>query len=904
VFVYSSGSWSPGRAVDPGNSLTGVSCPSASFCMLIDSAGNALTTTDPTNGAHAAWSVALSIDPGVHLNAVSCASALFCAAVAQGTAVTFSSGAWEAPASISGAQDISAVSCPSSSFCAAVDESGNAMLYQGGIWSGAHSAVGHAFTSLSCPSAAFCVAGDIAGEVSEFTGAVWGAAHAVNARSSEEEEENEYHTALRSVSCASSTSCVAVGARGDAETLSGVVWSAPAQLGSNGYLTAVSCPSSSSCSAAGSAGVMVFSGSSWGGPYAVDPQPTPMNTLSCIASLCLAGDSAGNVLTSLNAGASWGAPLPIAPGTAIVSISCPSTTLCVAINNNGQDITTTDPEHGASATWTAPTIVQYDHVFSSLTCASTTLCSIVNGEGAVMTTTNPAAGASAAWSAPKQPSGPHMFMMSCPSATLCVGVEWDGKAVTTTNPAAGSSATWHATTTVISSHGPSAISCASTTLCVAVNNDGSAEITTNPVEGAAATWHPLAAVSGGNWLQSVSCPSTAFCVVGNTEGKAFRINSPLEGSSATWSSLGSIDPGNYMILTCPSASSCYSVDNRGYGVMYSELVLNTTASPALSTDHPVVGSTLSVSNGTWEGPGPITYTYQWEACNGSGTACAPIAGASAATYAPSEGQAGNRLRAAVSAANAGGPEQATSEISASVAAMAPAGSHAPALSTRHVVVGTALSVSQGSWAGSQPMTYAYQWQRCNAQGGECASVEAGTTASYTPLEGDVGHTLRALVTATNAGGTGEVASDLSEVVPAATAAVDPPPVPTVSVVSHEVQSEPPLVILPALLTGLTLTGKDEVGQVLVVNAGRWTGSGALVWAYRWQRRGARGFVDIANATRAGYRLTAEDKQVRAVVSVTGPAGVVHELSDVVTVHPTPRAAPVNGHHAPRRRPRH
>lgn len=901
VFVYVSGAWSTARTVDPGNTLTGVSCPSASFCMLVDGAGHALSTADPSDGAQAVWSAPVSIDGGTYINSVSCVSAMFCLAVTVDRAVTFSNGTWETPTAVSGAQSMTAVSCASSSFCAAVDEGGNAMLYRAGIWSGAHNITGYSFTSVSCSSAAFCVAGDIAGEVSEFAGTSWSATRTLDQRNEEEEEENYFNTRVNSLSCTSAGSCVAVGGQG-AETLTAGSWGSTTQLGPDSYFTGVSCSSSSFCIAAGSGNVMARSGGSWEGPYAVDPLPTPLNSISCISSLCLASDNAGHVVTSLNDGATWGAPLDIAPGTSVGSISCPSTTLCVAINNNGQDITTKNPELGAAATWTAPTTVEYDHVFDSMTCASTTLCIIVNGEGNAMTTTDPEAGASAVWSSPKRPSGADMFEMSCPSATLCVGIEWDGKAVTSTNPALGSSASWSAATIASAGNGPSSISCPSTALCVVVNSSGNAEITTNPAAGSGASWHPLSTVSGGNYLQSVACPSTAFCIAGNTEGTAFRINSPLEGSSATWSHLGSIDPGNYVNLACPSVSSCFSVDNKGYGVMYSEAVLGNSASPVLSTDHPVVGATLNVSNGAWEGAGPITYTYQWEACSAQGTACAPIAGASAAGYAPSQANVGATLRGAVTATNAEGSEQVLSELSGVIPAAAPADTHAPTLSTRNVAIGVALSVSPGAWTGALPVSYTYQWQRCSATGTECVAIEAGKSASYTPLESDAGHTLRAVVAATNAGGAAEASSEVSEVLPVPAAVVVPSqPVGPPVAPPLAAPSEPALAIAPTLLTALTLIGTDQVGQVLIVNAGRWTGTGSLTWSYQWQRGGVGGFVDIANATRAGYRLTAEDKRARAVVTVSGPAGVVREFSAVVFLQATPRTSPVGGHHSPKPR---
>ena len=50
------------------------------------------------------------------------------------------------------------------------------------------------------------------------------------------------------------------------------------------------------------------------------------------------------------------------------------------------------------------------------------------------------------------------------------------------------------------------------------------------------------------------------------------------------------------------------------------------------------------------------------------------------------------------------------------------------------------------------MSYAYQWQDCSASGTSCSNVAAATSSGYKPVAGDVGHTLRAVVSASNAGG--------------------------------------------------------------------------------------------------------------------------------------------------------
>ena len=77
--------------------------------------------------------------------------------------------------------------------------------------------------------------------------------------------------------------------------------------------------------------------------------------------------------------------------------------------------------------------------------------------------------------------------------------------------------------------------------------------------------------------------------------------------------------------------------------------------------------------------------------------------------------------------------------------------------------GQILTASTGSWSNS-PTSYAYQWRRCDPAGGACGSIAAASAASYVATSGDVGHTLRVVVTASSAGGGAASASDPTQVV--------------------------------------------------------------------------------------------------------------------------------------------
>ncbi len=81
----------------------------------------------------------------------------------------------------------------------------------------------------------------------------------------------------------------------------------------------------------------------------------------------------------------------------------------------------------------------------------------------------------------------------------------------------------------------------------------------------------------------------------------------------------------------------------------------------------------------------------------------------------------------------------------------------PELSQQEPAIGATVSVSQGRWENS-PLTYSYQWELCNAGGGECTPIVGAVNSSYRPTEAQVGHALVAEVSATNAGGTTRGAS--------------------------------------------------------------------------------------------------------------------------------------------------
>jgi hypothetical protein len=170
------------------------------------------------------------------------------------------------------------------------------------------------------------------------------------------------------------------------------------------------------------------------------------------------------------------------------------------------------------------------------------------------------------------------------------------------------------------------------------------------------------------------------------------------------------------------------------------------------------GSTLTTSNGRWTNS-PTSFTYAWLRCGSGGANCATIAGANSKKYTLTTSDVGHRIRAEVQATNSTGSTSATSNPTNVVAAVgnAPRNTSAPAISG-NPQEGQTLSAAPGSWNGSQPISYAYQWERCDGAGANCGAIGGATGQTYNLSAADLTHTLRVSVKASNALGSSSATS--------------------------------------------------------------------------------------------------------------------------------------------------
>ena len=188
--------------------------------------------------------------------------------------------------------------------------------------------------------------------------------------------------------------------------------------------------------------------------------------------------------------------------------------------------------------------------------------------------------------------------------------------------------------------------------------------------------------------------------------------------------------------------------------------------------------------------------------------------------------------------------------------------------------GETLSSTPGSWSGTGPIKYSYQWQHCDAQGNGCADLASEMEPTVTLRSADVGTRLRVKVTANNGGGSASSLSATSPVVAA---------VPPTNGLTPEVAGEP------------------TPGMVVSALNGTWSGSAAITYQYQWLRcnpliPGVAGCSQIPFVTAGDYTVTAADagQLLRVRVTATNAAGAAlssaanSDPSDIVgSFHPDP-----------------
>jgi Tol biopolymer transport system component len=350
-------------------------------------------------------------------------------------------------------------------------------------------------------------------------------------------------------------------------------------------------------------------------------------------------------------------------------------------------------------------------------------------------------------------------------------------------------------------------------------SDGSSqENLTSPGSGdSQPTWSP-----DGSKIAFTSTRSGAkqIWVVSSSGGTATRLSGDAHDDAApTWSPNGSTIVLTQDSVLASMSASGGAVTQLGSSALGGDtpdwgLAFGIISPPTISGSPLAAGTTLTASTGTWTGS-PSSYGYQWLRCNSSGSGCATVASANSSTYTLSAADGGSTLRVTVTASDStGASTSATSPQVGPITSTGPISTSTPTITYFIAPVqGTALSGTAGGWGGSPPITFAYQWLRCDSGGNNCAPT-GGTASTYTPTVGDVGSTLRLKVTATNGAGSTSATSEATPVVRGlAPAAVVPPSVSTTTPV---------------------------VGQFVTGSIGSWSGQQPLTWDYVFEKCTADG----------------------------------------------------------------
>ena len=121
----------------------------------------------------------------------------------------------------------------------------------------------------------------------------------------------------------------------------------------------------------------------------------------------------------------------------------------------------------------------------------------------------------------------------------------------------------------------------------------------------------------------------------------------------------------------------------------------------------------------------------------AGANCVDISGATASTYELVAADVGSTVRVVVTASNDGGSDSAASAATDEVEAEAPSNTSAPSISGT-VEDGSTLTADPGSWDGTGPIDFDYQWRRCDAAGANCVDISGATGSTYELVPADVG----------------------------------------------------------------------------------------------------------------------------------------------------------------------
>lgn len=263
-----------------------------------------------------------------------------------------------------------------------------------------------------------------------------------------------------------------------------------------------------------------------------------------------------------------------------------------------------------------------------------------------------------------------------------------------------------------------------------------------------------------------------------------------------------------------------------------------------------LGSTLSVSSGTWA-VAPTIITYQWLRCSSNidRTECSAISGANTNQYLVSASDAGNYLLVSVTALDSTGSGTTVSSAMTGIVIVPPVNTVAPAISG-NASVGSTLTTTVGTWTGLNNANYLTQWYRCNSTA-VCTAISNGTGLTYTILNSDIGYNFQTEITLFDA---------TSTISATGTSAA------TSFVSSAPISSDTPI-----------LDGYAIIGNALIASTGLVYAYPAATFAYQWQScttSAPETCANIPTQTSQAYTILSSDagKYFRAIITITNSLG--------------------------------
>lgn len=164
----------------------------------------------------------------------------------------------------------------------------------------------------------------------------------------------------------------------------------------------------------------------------------------------------------------------------------------------------------------------------------------------------------------------------------------------------------------------------------------------------------------------------------------------------------------------------------------------TNATLPSTSGNAVVGSTLSVNVGTWNGPN-IEYSYAWFKGD------EPIWAANTGTLVLTSNEQGYAVKCQVFASNPVGDNWANTPATAVVVSSPPVATVGPEI-TGNATLNSTLTANAGIWEGTPTITYQWQWAHISA------NIYGANASTYVIAQEDVGHSLTCIVTGTSNSG--------------------------------------------------------------------------------------------------------------------------------------------------------